>query len=130
MYKDDTKYFCDVCEYGTNRHNSFKKHLETQKHVRNSRESSVTIDIIKFKHNKIKKVKNEEINIEIYPENKKDEPDSATIFLEEVINELSQLRQENILLKMNVQYQQYPLENIKEDTFTTVFDNDFTSLFT
>ena len=124
MYKSGHKHVCDVCEYGTNRQNSFKKHLETQKHIRNSRESSVTIDIKKHKMNKTKVY--EKINIEIYPENIKEESDNTIQFLKEITNELTQLRQENMLLKLNMEYQ-YPSDN--SSNFASVFDDDFTVLF-
>ena len=118
----ENKYYCDVCDYGTDRQNSYKKHLDTQKHFKNARESSVTIDIVKFKPQL------EKINIEIYPEKIKEEPDNALKFLQEVNEELTQLRQENLLLKMNMQYQQFNNE-YNHNNFTSVFDDDFTSLF-
>ncbi len=86
----------------------------------------MTIDISKYKIDKSKQIINEEVDIEIYPENIKDEPNSALIFLKDVTSELSQLRQENMLLRMNIEEQQYIQPN---NTFITIFDNDFRSLF-
>lgn len=115
------KHFCDVCEYGTNKQNLYKKHLVTQKHIRNSRESSVTIDIVKYKKPKTY----EKINIEIYPEND-EEPNKTIDIFTKLTDELTELRQENMALKMNMEFK---YSNEHTGDFISVFDDDFTNLF-
>ena len=121
MHKGDKKFFCDVCEYGTNINYSFKKHLQTIKHFRNSRESSVTIDIKKH-------TKSEKINIEICGEPLSNDAGKSDNLLENMINELSHLRQENALLKMSALTTS---NNSKSSVcnFTSIFDDDFSCLF-
>ena len=92
IYMDnvDQKYFCDVCQYGTNLNNSYKKHLKTIKHMKHTRESSVKLDIVKY----------EDINIQICgKKEKQNEVNKSMKFIEKMTDELTNLRQENILLK-------------------------------
>lgn len=119
MHKDK-KFFCDVCSYGTNVNNSFKKHLKTLKHTQNLRESSVKMHI--------KKYKPENININICADEEiVNKNDKSMVFLEKITNELTQLQQENMLLKLNKQSNNmFP---VKLNNFTSIFDDDFSSLF-
>jgi hypothetical protein len=125
---DTKKYFCDVCDYSTDLNNSFKKHQKTLKHINNSRESSVKMEITKFARKKHQKV-----HIEINGDEKENEINESIKLIDNITNELTQLREENLLLKINMQNQFSNVETqykYDDTEFQTVFDNDFTKLFT
>jgi hypothetical protein len=125
---DTKKYLCDVCDYSTNSNSSLKKHQKTLKHIRNSRESSVKMEITKFARKKPQK-----IHIEIKGDDQESEINESIKFIDKISNELAQLREENILLKMNMQNQFNDVEvhhQCDDTEFKTVFDDDFTKLFT
>lgn len=134
IYMDNInkKFFCDVCQYGTNSNNSYKKHLKTSKHMKNTRESSVKLDIVKY----------EDINIEICGnKDKHNEIDKSMKFIEKMTDELTSLRQENTILKANIDNSRnyspiYKCSNKQiydcdydDERFVTIFDDDFSCLF-
>lgn len=124
MHKSNKKFYCDVCQYRTNLNSSFKRHLATIKHMKNSRESSVKMDIIKF----------EDVNIEICGKQKEDINKSMDL-IEKITNQLTELKQENSILKANQHFKRDYYNDYDDicinscSSFKSVFDDDFKTLF-
>jgi hypothetical protein len=116
------KHFCEACNYETDRLSSYKLHLTRNKHLKNTREGTgVKIQISKYKSQKFPKV-----HLEILPKNEIEPENKSVEFLESLGNELTQLRNENLLLKINMQNQ---FNGDRYDEFTSIFDDNFDVLF-
>lgn len=121
MSNIDKKHYCNYCNYGTSRLSSYKLHLTRKYHIKNTRHDSS----IKMVMSKYKKDSNN-IDIVLIPKEKEVENESIK-FLESVSDELLKLKEENMLLKINMQ-DKYSTDDINE-TFSSIFDDDFSLLF-
>lgn len=127
IYMVDTKkYLCDVCDYSTDLKSSFKKHQKTLKHIHNSKESSIKMEITKFPR------KNQKVHIEIKGNEEESKINESIKFIDKIGSELIQLKEENLLLKMNMQNQFNNTEThyqYNDTEFQSVFDDNFAKLF-
>jgi hypothetical protein len=123
---DTKKYLCDVCDYSTDLKSSFKKHQKTLKHIHNSKESSIKMEITKFPR------KNQKVHIEIKGNEEESKINESIKFIDKIGSELIQLKEENLLLKMNMQNQFNNTEThyqYNDTEFQSVFDDNFAKLF-
>ena len=112
------KLSCNMCNFETIHPSSYKKHLETKKHNKNCYGSSVKMEVRKFKP--------ENVIIEINPDVKIEELTKSIGIIESLSEEIAELREENMLLKLNNEEQ---LNNNVINEFSSIFDDDFSDLF-
>lgn len=118
------KHKCEVCNYETDRLWSFNKHLGSEKHMKLTRvKVNLKMDIVKCESNKY----SIPVYKEFLPEMEANLKNSTIDFIYSLTNEIKELKEENLLLTMNMQNTFNMDDNYRE--FDSIFDNDFSKLF-